>query len=118
MEKEKQLFRSFNRPLEISRKARDSHIPTAQLRSGWKSGKPKSGFPLFHAELRNDDDCLVFSNLKKSNSKSDYHEKGARRGRHTPWFSGSRCIGNQNRFQDHSSIGKCCAPSIPDYSIP
>jgi hypothetical protein len=49
VEKQKQLFPSFHSPLEISRKARDSHIPTAWHRPGWKSGKPKSGFPLSHA---------------------------------------------------------------------
>ncbi|HEY1337992.1 MAG TPA: hypothetical protein VGF59_10805 [Bryobacteraceae bacterium] len=37
-------------PLEISPKARrDSHISTAPACAGWKSGKPKAGFPLFHA---------------------------------------------------------------------
>src|SRR5712691_273868 len=38
-------------PLGISQKARDSHIPTAWHRPGWKSGKPKSGFLLSHAGL-------------------------------------------------------------------
>jgi hypothetical protein len=50
VEKQPQLFPSYHGPLEISPKARDSHIPTAWHRPGWKSGKPKSGFPLFHAE--------------------------------------------------------------------
>src|SRR3989442_687293 len=27
------------------------HIPTAWHRPGWKSGKPNSGFPLFHSRL-------------------------------------------------------------------
>jgi hypothetical protein len=49
VEKQKQLFPSFHAPLEISQKARDSHIPTARRRPGWKSGKPQAGFPLFHA---------------------------------------------------------------------
>jgi hypothetical protein len=39
----------FHRPLEISQKRRDFHIPTAPACAGWKSGKPKAGFPLFHA---------------------------------------------------------------------
>jgi hypothetical protein len=51
VEKQTQLFPSFHSPLEISQKARDSHIPTAWHRPGWKSGKPKSGFPLSHAGL-------------------------------------------------------------------
>src|ERR1022692_5325826 len=38
VEKQKQLFPS-------------SHIPTAWHRPGWKSGKPKPGFPLSHAGL-------------------------------------------------------------------
>src|SRR5271156_230856 len=45
VEKQKQLFPSFHAPLEISPKTRDSHIPTARRRPGWKSGKPQSGFP-------------------------------------------------------------------------
>jgi hypothetical protein len=49
VEKQKQLFPSFHAPLEISPKARDSHIPTARRRPGWKSGKPQPGFPLSHA---------------------------------------------------------------------
>jgi hypothetical protein len=49
-EKQKQLSRPFHRPLEISLE-RDSPIPTAWLRPGWKSGKPKPGFPLSHAWL-------------------------------------------------------------------
>jgi hypothetical protein len=49
VEKQKQLFPSFHAPLEISQKARDSHIPTARRRPGWKSGKPQAGFPLSHA---------------------------------------------------------------------
>jgi hypothetical protein len=49
VEKQKQLSPSFHAPLEISQKARDSHIPTATRRPGWKSGKPTSGFPLSHA---------------------------------------------------------------------
>jgi hypothetical protein len=49
-EKQKQLSHPFHRPLEISLR-RDSHIPTAQLRPGWKSAKPKTGFSLSHAWL-------------------------------------------------------------------
>jgi hypothetical protein len=49
VEKREQLFPSFHGPLGISKRARDSHIPTARRRPGWKSGKPKSGLPLSHA---------------------------------------------------------------------
>jgi len=51
VKKQKQLSPSFHAPLEISPKARDSHIPTARRRPGWKSGKPQAGFPLSHAGL-------------------------------------------------------------------
>ena len=47
----KQVSHPSHRPLEISPTARDSHIPTARLRPGWKSGKPRAGFPLSHAGL-------------------------------------------------------------------
>jgi len=49
-EKQKQLSRPFHRPLEISLR-RDSHIPTARLRPGWESAKPKTGFSLSHTWL-------------------------------------------------------------------
>jgi hypothetical protein len=51
VEKQKQLSPASHRPLGISPRTRDSHIPTAQLRPGWKSGKPKAGFPLSHTGL-------------------------------------------------------------------
>src|SRR5579863_5653139 len=41
VEKQKQLFPSFHRPLEISQKRRDSHIPTAP--GGGPKLKPKTG---------------------------------------------------------------------------
>src|ERR1019366_4727967 len=50
VENPKQVSHS-HRPLEISPTPRDSHIPTARLRPGWKSGKPETGFPLSHAGL-------------------------------------------------------------------
>jgi hypothetical protein len=64
VEKQKQLFPSFHSPLEISQKARDSHIPTAWRRPGWKSGKPKSGFPLSHAGLATMTTVSLFSEQK------------------------------------------------------
>ena len=47
----KQDFPSSHRSLEISQKRRDSHIPTAPATRLWKSGKPKTGFPLSHSHL-------------------------------------------------------------------
>jgi hypothetical protein len=64
VEKQKQLFPSFHSPLEISPKARDSHIPTARHRPGWESGKPKSGFPLSHAGLATTTTDYLFSEPK------------------------------------------------------
>jgi len=63
-EKHKQLSLPFHRPLEISPTARDSHIPTAWRRPGWKSGKPKSGFPLSHAGLATTAGFSVYSGPK------------------------------------------------------
>ena len=51
-------------PLGISQKARDFHIPTAWHRPGWKSGKPKSGFPLSHAGLATTTSVSVYSEPK------------------------------------------------------
>jgi len=62
VENQKQVSHPFHRPLEISQRARDSHIPTAPailigLRENrgtgkncgpWKSGNPKAEFPLSH----------------------------------------------------------------------
>jgi hypothetical protein len=48
VENQKQVSHPFHRPLEISQTRRDFHIPTAQAYAAWKSGKPKSGFPLSH----------------------------------------------------------------------
>jgi hypothetical protein len=47
VEKQNQLSHSFHRPLEISQKARDSHIPTARLRGHGKveNQKQVSHFP-------------------------------------------------------------------------
>jgi hypothetical protein len=64
VEKQKQLFPSFHRPLGISPKARDCHIPTAWHRPGWKSGKPKPGFPLSHAGLATTTTVCLYSEPK------------------------------------------------------
>ena len=54
VEKQKQLSPSFQAPLEISPKARDSHIPTARRRPGWKSWKTTSRFSTFPRGSRDD----------------------------------------------------------------
>jgi hypothetical protein len=62
LEIQKQDFHPFHSSLEISHEQRDSHIPTARAVSignrenretgkkcgPWKSGNPKTGFPLSH----------------------------------------------------------------------
>src|SRR5919198_394307 len=64
VEKQKQLFHSFHRPLEISPKARDSHIPTARLRGDGKveNQKQVSHFP---TAARDDDCCSLSENETK-----------------------------------------------------
>ena len=74
VEKQKQLFPSSHAPLEISPKARDSHIPTATRRPGWKSGKPKSGFPLSHAGLATT--ATVCPDLEPKTKKGDRPLRG------------------------------------------
>src|SRR5579862_9965506 len=49
VENQTAVSHASHRPLEISQRRRDSHISTAPACAGWKSGKPKPGFPLFHA---------------------------------------------------------------------
>jgi len=49
VENQTAVSHTFHRPLEISQQQRDSHISTAPACAGWKSGKPKPGFPLSHA---------------------------------------------------------------------
>jgi hypothetical protein len=63
VEKQKQLSHGFHRPLEISQKARDFHIPTARLRGHGKveNQKQVSHFP---TTARNDDSCFLSENQK------------------------------------------------------
>jgi hypothetical protein len=58
MENQKQVSHAFHRPLEISQKARDSHIPTARLRGHGKveNQKQVSHFP---TAARDDDSCSL-----------------------------------------------------------
>jgi len=48
VENQTQVFHASHRPLKIPQNPRDFHISTARACAAWKSGKPKSGFPLFH----------------------------------------------------------------------
>jgi hypothetical protein len=63
VENQKQVSHAFHRPLEISQKARDSHIPTARLRSHGKveNQKQVSHFP---TAARDDDSCSLSENKK------------------------------------------------------
>ena len=91
VEKQKQLFPSFHSPLGISPKERDSHIPTAWHRPGWKSGKPKRGFPLSHAGLATTTTVCLYL---EPNTKA---RRSARFAASPFHISISRCIGNANR---------------------
>lgn len=68
VEKQEQLSHSFHRPLEISQKARDSHIPTARLRGHGKVGNQQqvSHFP---KSARDDSDGCGL--LKPKNQRKD-----------------------------------------------
>src|SRR5437867_1437847 len=49
VESQKQASPCFHRPLEISPRAGEiPTFPQLRRRGGWKSGKPKTGFPLSH----------------------------------------------------------------------
>jgi hypothetical protein len=48
LENQAQVFQASHRPLKISQPQRDFHISTAWAGGAWKSGKPKTGFPLSH----------------------------------------------------------------------
>jgi hypothetical protein len=63
-EKQRQLSRFFHRPLEISPKARDSHIPTAWLRGRGKveNQKQVSHFP---APARDDNPCSIEPKIQR-----------------------------------------------------
>jgi transposase InsO family protein len=50
-ENRRQVFRPSHRPLEISPKSRDFHIPTARRAPRGKVENHKADFPLFHAGL-------------------------------------------------------------------
>ena len=110
-----QVLHPSHRPLEISQKARDSHIPTAQADRGWKSGKPKAGFPLSHARSATittfyaTDQNHAFASLglhtQGGNPPANFHLRDFS-------FSGSSCIGNESRFQAHLVL-----ESNPDFRL-
>ncbi len=116
VENQTQVFHSSHRPLEISPTPRDFHIPTAQAGRAWKSGKPKSGFPLSHPRPA----TMTTIHFRKSKSESNPKpispppaaRKQAKKGEHhaaecrlhAPDFSGSPRIGIKTRFQAHSAL--------------
>ncbi len=61
VEKQKQLSHSFHRPLEISQKTRDFHIPTAWLR-GYGKVENQRQVSHFPTAARNDDHCSLCEN--------------------------------------------------------
>jgi hypothetical protein len=116
VENQTQVFHSSHRPLEISPTPRDFHIPTAPAGRAWKSGKPKSGFPLSHTQPA----TMTTVHFKKSKSKSKAKPTLAasggkrttqkRRASHSrvptsrSRFSGSPRIGIKTRSQAHSAL--------------
>jgi hypothetical protein len=63
VENQRRVSHAFHRPLEISQKARDSHIPTARLRG---HGKVENQRQVFHfpTAARDDDPCSLSENQK------------------------------------------------------
>ena len=63
VENQRRVSHSFHRPLEISQKAQDSHIPTAWLHGNGKveNQKQVSHFP---TAARDDDSCFLSENQK------------------------------------------------------
>ena len=130
VENQTQVFHSSHRPLEISPTPRDFHIPTAPAGRAWKSGNPKSGFPL--SQTRPATMTTIHFRKSKANAKPNLAASGGQRttpkkesitrqGAHfvlpifrlTPhWnqdsLSGSFRAGIKHSFQAHFRIGKCC----------
>ena len=111
VENQTQVFHSSHRPLEISPTPRDFHIPTAQAGRAWKSGKPKSGFPLSHTRP-----ATMTIPFKTSKSKpnlaasggqrTNQRRRGSRRKMSSPYarLPGSPRTGNETHFQAHSAL--------------
>ncbi len=104
LENQRRVSQAFHRPLGISPKARDSHIPTARLRGHGKveNQKQVSHFP---TAARDDDSCSLSENKKP--------KKGSRplRGLLIP-LSVLPTV-ERDHFHAHYSIGKCCGPEDP-----
>jgi hypothetical protein len=113
-ENQTQVSHSFHRPLEISPTPRDFHIPTAQAGRAWKSGKPKSGFPLSHT--RPATMTTIHFRKSKANAKPNLAASGGQKNnpkrRASPGraptsssqFSGSPRIGIKADSQAHSAL--------------
>jgi len=97
VEKQKQLSHRFHCPLEISQKARDSHIPTARLLGHGKveNQKQVSHFP---TAARDHNSCFVFEDQKP--------KKGSRPLRGLIPYPVLPPV-ERNAFHAHPSIGKC-----------
>jgi hypothetical protein len=80
VENQKQVSHASHRPLEISQNQRDFHIPTAPACAGWKSGKPKAGFPLFHTAQ------AMMIPISSSNTPTQERTSAAARPPHTQRF--------------------------------
>ena len=110
-ENHEQVSPSSHRPLEISQGRRDSHIPTARRRPAGERGKPKSGFP--HSPAKRATATASPSSEQQNQtlgrSARRTGERPASRCPSAAAFSVSSCVGNESRFQYHSSIGKCSA---------
>jgi hypothetical protein len=116
VENQTQVSHSSHRPLEISPTPRDFHIPTAQASRAWKSGKPKSGFPLSHTRPA----TMTIIHFQKSKSKpkakpnlaASGGERTSQKGEYhaakvptsTSRFSGSPRIGINTTSQAHSAL--------------
>ena len=116
VENQTQVSHPSHRPLEISPTPRDFHIPTAQAGRAWKSGKPKSGFPLSHPRPATITTISCGKSKSKSTPKPISPPPAARKltqkgehpaaecRLHAPNFSGSSRIGMKTRFQAHSAL--------------
>jgi len=112
VENQRQVFHSSHRPLEISPTARDFHIPTAPAGRAWKSGKPKSGFPLSPTRPATMTTIPFKTSKSKPNlaasggQKRNQRRRASRRKVSSPYarFPGSPRIGNESPFQAHSAL--------------
>ena len=108
----RQVFHSSHCPLEISPTPRDFHIPTAQAGRAWKSGKPKSGFPLSPTRPATMTTIPFKTSKSKPNlaasggQKRNQRRRASRRKVSSPYarFPGSPRIGNESPFQAHSAL--------------